>query len=540
MLLAAALHATAGAQAVESHPYEPGIDVLHYDLALDLPDSGTVIEGRAVLTVRRTAPRDNLRLDLVHLHVDSVLVDGRAVRFVRSERSIGVPLPTGSGGTFRITVVYGGAPENGLIIGTDSAGRWTGFGDNWPNRARYWIPSVDDPSDKATVTWTVHAPANRTVVANGTLVERRRLAADAHGVMRSVTRWRESRPIATYLMVIAAAPLSEYDLGETACGLAALARCVPQMVYVAPEQRSVLPGAFARAGAIVRYFAEEIAPFPYEKLAHLQSSTKFGGMENASEIFYADDIVRHGRMTDGLIAHETAHQWFGDAVTEREWGHLWLSEGFATYFAALWARHARGDTAFRRELAAMRATVLTDRRSVPTRPVIDTTQLDLPELLDVNSYQKGGFVLHMLHALLGEDAFFAGLREYYYAHRDGNAVTDDLQHALEHASGLKLGWFFDQWLRRPGYPSLDVSWRYDPATRHVVVEVRQQPRFGDFRFPLTLEVREPDGRVHRATMEVPAVPTTTMTLPMRLMSAPTALTPDPDVDLLADIRVHAP
>src|SRR5207237_588259 len=167
---------------------------------------------------------------------------------------------------------------------------------------------------------------------------------------RVLTRWREAKPIAPYLMVIAAAPLTKLDLGNTACGLAEMRRCVAQSVYVAPEQRKVLPGAFAKAGDIARYFATRIAPFPYEKLAHLQSATRFGGTQNASAIFYSDDLFRNrGANDEGVIAHETAHQWFGDAVTEREWPHLWLSEGFATYFAALWALHAHGDSAFRAE-----------------------------------------------------------------------------------------------------------------------------------------------------------------------------------------------
>ena len=118
-------------------------------------------------------------------------------------------------------------------------------------------------------------------------------------------------------------------------------------MYTAPEQSKAMPGPFASAGDIVALFSRLVGPFPYEKLAHLQSSTRYGGMENASEIFYADGAFRRGTMNDELIAHETAHQWFGDAVTERQWPHVWLSEGFATYFSALWVREARGDSAFR-------------------------------------------------------------------------------------------------------------------------------------------------------------------------------------------------
>ena len=127
-------------------------------------------------------------------------------------------------------------------------------------------------------------------------------------------------------------------------------------------------------------------------------------------------------MSEGLIAHETAHQWFGDAVTERDWSHLWLSEGFATYFAALWTRAARGDSAFRAQMARIRDARCSPTRSPsPKRPVIDTIETNLLALLNRNSYEKGGFVLHMLRAQVGERAFFDALRAYYAKHRHATA-----------------------------------------------------------------------------------------------------------------------
>ena len=354
VLCAAALSSSAfrDVHAQRSRPYRPAFDVSDYALTIDLPDTGSTIHGTALLTVARVAHADTLKLDLLDLDVSGVSVDGRAAKFARTTDGIDIVLPSrkSTAATFEVSVEYGGAVKDGLIVRQDSTGRWTYFGDNWPNRARHWIPSIDHPSDKATVTWRVRAPAARTVIANGRLVSRKPIR-DAAGGDRVETVWRESKPIAPYLMVIAAAPLTEYDVGDTACGLAESQRCVPQFVYVAPEQRNFLPGPFARVGEIVQLFARLVGPFPYEKLAHLQSSTRFGGMENASAIFYADGGFRRGTMRDGVVAHETAHQWFGDAVTERDWPHLWLSEGFATYFAALWTRAARGDSAFRGEMA---------------------------------------------------------------------------------------------------------------------------------------------------------------------------------------------
>jgi aminopeptidase N len=516
--------------------------VANYNLTLDLPESGKTIEGRAELTVVRTARADTLVLDLLDLAVKHVTLAGKPAAFTQDAEHVRILVGGSRGDTVRVAVEYAGAVQDGLIIGTDSAGRWMAFGDNWPNRARHWIPSIDHPRDKATVTWTVRAPSNRKVVANGTLVEETAipLAPDpdgsfGRGVRRTLTRWRESHPIPVYLMTIAAAPLVRFDLANSACGFARDGGCVSQMVYVAPEQRPSMPGDFRYAADIVDFFAHLVAPFPYEKLAHLQSSTRFGGMENASAIFYADGGFRKGGTAAATIAHETAHQWFGDAVTEREWAHLWLSEGFATYFEELWTRHAFGDSAFRAEMAATRAQIFHDP-VVASRPVIDSAQADLMQLLDANSYQKGGWTLHMLRSVVGDSAFFHGIRDYYASHVDGNASTDELMAAVEHRSGQKLGWFFDQWLRRPGFASLTTSWRFDAASRTVVLVVEQGARFAPYRFPLSIDVTDTNGVVHRVRVEIGADRSTSVSLPLELSAPPRALAFDPAVELLAEFH----
>lgn len=518
---------------------EPALDVVHYDFAITLPDSGASFRAAATLTVWRRRPADTLALDLVGLAVDSVQVNGRRVEERRTADRLFVPLPRGRRDTLRVRVAYGGTPDDGLIIRQDSAGRWTYFGDNWPNRARHWLPTVDRPDAKATVSWRVSAPATETVVGNGTMTGERPVAPLVPGgAPRRVTRWREIHPISPYLMVIAAAPLVETKLGQTACGYGSSARCVPQMVYTAPEQANYMPGPFDAADSIVTFFARLIAPFPFEKLAHLQSSTRFGGMENATEIFYADEAFRRHTMNTELISHETAHQWFGDAVTERDWPELWLSEGFATYFQELWTRYSRGDSVFRAELARNRRRILGDER-VATHPVIDTSEAaHLMALLDANSYQKGGWVLHMLRRELGDSAFFRGLRIYFHAHEYGNATSGDLERALERSSGRPLRAFFDQWLRRPGYPELTVHWTYDAAARAVHVDVAQGDRFGYFAVPLTVALTDAAGHVQRATIAVGASAQSSATIPVTLASPPTALAADPDVALLARITVR--
>jgi len=524
----------------------PTVDVLDYDLTLTLPEAGSTIDGIAVLTVRRPARggegsrTDTLALDLLDLTVKSVRIDGRSAAFSHANGVIRIPLG-GAADSVRVTVAYGGAVKDGLIVSTDSAGRWMAFGDNWPDRARHWIPSVDHPSDKATVTWTVVAPANRKVVANGALVEEAPIAQpedpDGHAgapIALRRTKWRESKPIPTYLMVIAVAPLVEYPLGNTACGLREDGGCVPQMVYTLPEQRRIVPGAFAEADSMVTYFARTFGPFAYEKLAHLQSLTRFGGMENASAIFYSDRAFRTAGASYGLIAHETAHQWFGDAVTEREWPHLWLSEGFATYLAALYTQHSRGDSAFRAEMDRNRATVLR-AAVVALRPVVDTIETTLTELLNANSYQKGGWVLHMLREELGDEAFFRGARGYQDRFRHGTALTDDLRAEMERAAGSDLKAFFTQWLNRPGFPELETAWTFEARTGTLTLRVTQTGKAGTFAFPLTVEYADAGGTPHRSRLRVTAQRESTFTLATALRGAPSRVRVDPDIALLARI-----
>jgi aminopeptidase N len=463
-----------------------------------------------------------------------VRIGGTTARYVRDSTTVRIALPGGRGDTLKAEVRYGGTPTDGLVIGTDARGRWTAFGDNYPNRARHWLPTVDDPADKATVTWEIRAPVGVRAIANGGLLEESVEPAEAGEGPMVVTRWRADRPLYTSVMVIGVAPFAVFELGNTACGLGEHPGCVPQSVWVAPEVRGTMPGAFAKAGDIVQLFSRLVGPFPYEKLAHVQSATRWGGMENAGAIFYADGIFRKNTMSEGLIAHETAHQWFGDAVTEREWPDVWLSEGFATYFAALWTEHSKGDSAFRIDLREMRKDVLEAKISAD-EPVVRRSVPDMSKLLNSNVYQKAGFTLHMLRRQVGDSAFFRAIRAYYAKHRHGNATTADFRREVESTSGEDLGWFFEQWMSRPGFAALDAQWRYDPSRRTIMVTVSQSERFAPYRLSIPVEVTTQSGKTYRATLAVPATRVGTVPLDLRLDAEPRSVVFDPDVSVLGTI-----
>jgi len=532
------------------------VDVLRYRFELRLPDRGKSVRVAATATFERGAGVDTLHLDLLApMKVSAATLGcGTATApapFRQGGRVVSValpalppsgrmipaqpePVPAPALDTLCVTVRYEGEPADGLVISTDSAGRWRAFGDNWPDRGRHWLATVDHPSDKALVEFVVDAPAALTVVANGT----RRSVTDVAGSApaRKRTTYATGAPIPTYLMVIAAAPLVAHELGETACGLGSVARCVPQRVYTAPEQARFMPGHFAESDSIVAFFSRLIGPYPYEQLAHLQSSTRFGGMENAGAIFYADRLFRQANgVSVDLIAHETAHQWFGNAVTEREWSHLWLSEGFATYLTTVYTEHSRGDSAFRASIATIRAQILDDD-VVKARPVLDTAQTVLLDLLNTNSYQKGGMVLHMLRREVGDSAFFRGIRAYWNAHRHGNGTTEALRQQVEGKAGRDLRWFFDQWLTRPGYAEVTLAHTWDAARQSLVITARQQGRFGPYRLRLPVEVEAADGSRTMHLLELPATQESVLVERLGLQEPPKGVRFDPAGDLLAQLR----
>ncbi len=466
---------------------QPGIDVQSYAFEVSLPDTGSAITGHATIVFRRTGRADTLHLDLVGMTVDAVsrphAYDGR---------TLAVELDPGRRGLDSVGVTWHGTAQDGLIIRDNARGRWSAFGDNWPNRARHWLPTADHPSDKASVRWEIDAPGRLRVIANGRLAGRDALRSPR-------VRWTyvEPRPIPTYTMVLGATemtvsrhrPLVSMD-GDT----------VPVEVWTYPEDSAFADGVpFRRATAILEVMERLIGPYPYGSLAHVQSSTRYGGMENSTAIFYAERGYVRRTMGEGVVRHETAHQWFGDAVTPRAWADVWISEGFATYFDAVIAAALDGDSALARLMRGHARTVL-DAPVVRERPVIDTAETDPNRLLNANSYPKGAWILHMLRGEVGDSAFFRGLREYYRRYRDSSVTTSELRQVMEESARTDLGWFFEQWLRRPGYPQLEVAWRPDPASRRVHLTIRQvQPEaWGRFRLPrLTVDLELEGGRTAR-------------------------------------------
>ena len=338
----------------------------------------------------------------------SVITEGsRTVTFLQDSDAVSINSPAKAGSVHSYIIDYAGVPADGLIISTNKYGHRTFFGDNWPNRAHNWLPCADYPGDKATVDFIVTAPDHYQVVSNGLKAEESPLPNHL-----KLTHWHETAPLPTKVMVIGVADFAIDHPGDP--------DHIPVYTYVFPEDKTAGFKNYAFADDILPFYIKKIGPYAYEKLANVQSKTIFGGMENAGAIFYFENSVTSAGIEE-LMAHEIAHQWFGDAASEKSFSNLWLSEGFATYMTNVYLENKYGTDTLRKRLIADRTNVFKfeEKRN---SPVVDTTvKGNYMQLLNANSYQKGGWVLHMLRRKLGENMFWKGIRAYYKKYDGGNA-----------------------------------------------------------------------------------------------------------------------
>jgi len=452
--------------------YPKDLNALHYNIEIGIGKNSDWFEGYASIRFLVEKDKPKLSLDFTGLYLDDLLINGNKIKYKYINGVIKVNLNKYKRDeTIVVDIRYHGIPDDGLIINKNIHGDPTIFVDNWPNRTRFWLPSIDHPSDKATVNYTIHAPVEWKVIANGYRVSSPISSLNnAIGPKedRLTWKWDVTVPIPTYNMVFGAGKMDVELLGYAACDQSPASQrqdnCVEVSLWVYPEDKIKAKDSFRRAVNMVDYFTKTIGPFPFEKLANVQSSTRFGGMENASAIFYSEKSIGKGRNIEGTVSHEIAHQWFGDSVTEADWNHLWLSEGFATYFGNLFFEDEDGEKIFQDKMENNRKRIVNSKNT--NRPIIDPENKDLFKLLNSNNYPKGGWVLHMLRGYMGDELFFNGIRKYYELYKYKTAMTKDFQSVMENIKGENLDWFFEQWLYKPGFPiiSYEEKWNYSEGS----------------------------------------------------------------------------
>jgi aminopeptidase N len=449
---------------------------------------------------------DRLEFDAAEMEISAVRADGEPCRFETDDSKLRVILarPLAQGREVELAIDYAATPRRGLyFVGPDQAypdkpvQAWTQGEDE---DSRYWFPCYDYPNNRTTSEVIATVPEQFTAVSNGALLSTR---ADAAAHTRTF-HWRHDVPHSSYLITLAAGEFTEIieAAGDT-----------PVVYYVQPGREEDARRAFGNTPRMIRFFERIIGvPYPYARYAQVAvNDFIFGGMENTTATTQTADTLHDARAhldfkSDPLVAHELAHQWWGDLLTCRDWSHAWLNEGFATYFEAMWCEEDLGADEFAWNVRQDRANYLEEDAHHYRRPVVCNRYRAPIELFDRHLYEKGSLVLHMLRREAGDDLFFRTLNLYCARHRGGNVITQDLQRAFEDATGRNLDFFFDQWLYKEGHPDIEVSHSFDDKRKLSSVTVKQTHKTSDttpnFRFTTQIALMDGDGRETRHRVEI--------------------------------------
>jgi len=498
----------------------PEADALEYSFELRIDPRKPHLQGSVRYRFRAVE-------DLRAVRLDSVAGPDYRIRFfqsgeLRAERSgdllvVQLENPVPAGEEFEFRAELEGAPPDGFYFRDTRYGEPCAFTDHFSVRARGWFPCEDHPGDRARFSLQILAPEGFDVVCSGDVMQVSEDADDGVGV----SHWPEAGWLAfeaamatempTYMLGIAVAPYARVEeAGDE--------RLVPHYVYSRDAARA--KRGCVHHAAWMQLMEETFGPYDYSKYCVVQVPTRWGGMENAGNTWVMESLFDPPRFGIGTLAHEFAHQWFGDGVGYRDWQEVWLSEGFASYFGP-WLDAATEGPPLARSMDQSRRRWLNAREG-ETLPIRWDGYGTPDESLNSNTYPKGAWVLHMLRGELGDAAFFEGLRSWYQANRGRAVDTVSLRKAMELRSGRDLRGFFAQWLDRPGCPELRLAWGADS----VVVEQVQAGEPFDFLLPL--QWTGADGRVRKQSFRVRE-----RRLEIRLAGGPVKVpVVDPDVELL--------
>lgn len=487
-------------------------DVQHTRLELTLDEGQGEVAGRATITLRPfVGGLREIELDAAQMNFSRVVVkNGRATpetsRFKTHGDRIRIALDRECRESELLTVVldYKCRPKAGLyFIRPDQ------FYPDRPNQVwsqgadqdnHHWFPCFDHPNDKMTSELILTVRENQTALSNGRLV-----SVKHNKKNRTKTfHWSQEQPHSSYLVSLAVGDYAE--IKDSYKGR-------PVRYYVYRDRVKDAPALFGKTPKMIRYFSKLFGfEYPYPKYDQvLVSEFPFGAMENTTATTISDRALldRHAARdvsNQDLVAHELAHQWWGNVVTCKDWSHAWLNEGFATYAEALFTEHERGWDEARFSLIREYISYIHEDRGRYRRPIVSNKYIYPIELFDRHTYQKGALVVDMLRFVLGDEAFFKTIRHFLKKFQWQNVETDDLRRAIEEVTGQNLDWFFQQWLHKAGYPEFVVTQSYDRRQKLLRLTVQQAQQTDAltpvFRTPVDIEIITREGaRVHRVTIE---------------------------------------
>ena len=492
VMCTALLAMAVGMRADEPFARSRDYDLQHSKIALkfDLEQKKVIGDVTHTLSILKEGT-EKIWFDSVGLTIQSVTVNKAAAKFESKDGRLTVPLANAAkmGQKFDVEIKYEGKPTKGLYFILPDK--------DYPNRpkqvwtqgesedTRYYLPTYDYPNDRLTTETILTVPAAWITVANGKLMG----VTDAGNGNKTWT-WRENLPSSTYLITVVAGEFDEVK--ETWRGI--------PVTYYAPKGRGDrLKVNYARTPQMLEFFSKRMGvDYPWEKYAQsMVDDFVAGGMENSSATTNTSTSLTHEKLAhefatgeDPLISHELGHQWFGDLVTCKDWGNIWLNEGFATFMERLWVEHNFPKDQIEYELWNDSRDWF-ENADLYQKPIVRHDFDDSSEF-DGNAYNKGGWVLMMLRHEIGEEAFYGGLKHYLEANRGKNAVTADLTRAIEEAAHINVDQFFSQWVYGAGAPKFDVSYSYDDAKHKILLKVKQtqkvEGKVGIFRVPVDVEV----------------------------------------------------
>lgn len=441
---------------------------------------------------------NTVNLNAVDMKINKVTLDNKSLPFKYDGKILSINLDKdfGLNDTLTYSISYTTIPKQGIFFILPDKGYPDRTPQLWSQSesedARYWYPCHDYPDDFSTSSLTATVPEDWVVVSNGML---KKVDTDKSNHTKTFY-WAENKPHVVYLNSIVA---GKYKI------LKAKWDDVPIYYYVEPEYVKEAEKNFSHTPDILKYFSDVTGyHYAWPKLS-LSTVTNFteGGMENVSAITLTDRTF-HDKNADpqvsttDLVSHETAHQWFGDLLTCRSWSQAWLNEGFATYFEALYGRHAFGNDHFIYEMSKDQSRVISadnrDRQSTVYK------RFNSPEnVFSIYIYQRGADILNMLRGVLGDQLFFKTIKHYVHEFQFQNVSTHNLADAVREATGENLNWFFNEWLHKAGHPDYHVKYNYDDSNHHLNLTVNQTQKVDSltpvFKMPVDIYIVTPSEKI---------------------------------------------
>lgn len=541
----AAARVAAAPAAIDSPEYrkfapDRKVDILNVTIDITPNFSEETIAAKTTLTFKPIAkPLREWTLDAEDLAISEVTGTTAVAAFQNTDKNVVITfaedLPVDREQS--VTITYTAAPKQGLYFRTPKQGYKASdthlFTQGEDMDARFWFPTHDFPNEKFTSDVICHVPEGMMAVANGRKVSEER---DAAGL--KAFHWKQEQPHTSYLVCLVAGYFK---------GVEEQYKSVPMAFYTVPSQSEWAANSFAPTKEAMAFFEDEIGvPYPWAKYYQFcVTDFMFGGMENTSittltesTLFSKESENLHD--SDDLVAHELAHQWFGDLVTCKDWSHAWLNEGFATFYAHLFDGHKNGNDAmlsgFYQSLRGITGRAAAD----DTRGLV-TRRYDNPmEVFSNGIYPKGAWVLRMLRAQLGEDLYRKVIKTYLERNRFQNVETHNLSSVVEQLSGRSFDQFFDQWVYRPHFPELSVAYSWDESAKLAKLNIRQtQPLANDillFNFPLKVRFKVNGATVDRDIR----VKEKAEDFYFPLEKAPASVRIDPELTLLAKTSFSPP